>query len=234
MKSPNIKISVIIPFLNEEENLKKLVPFLQSIIIPDLTEIIFVDGGSTDQSANLLIQENIHPILSEKQGRAAQMNLGASHSKGSILYFLHADTLPHSSFQEILVEADASSIPAGCFRYSFDSENVLLKMNSWFTRFNGIFAGGGDQSLYIQKEVFGKLNGFNEEYCIMEDFDLVRRLRDEYKLHLFQSKITVSDRKYEKNSWLKVQFANLLAYSFFLVKRHPKKIKSIYRTILEI
>lgn len=234
MKLPNIKISVIIPSLNEEENLKKLVPFLKSIIISDLTEIIFVDGGSTDESVKLLIQENYHPIFSKKQGRAAQMNLGASLSKGSILYFLHADTLPHSSFQEILLEADAFSIPAGCFRYSFDSENVLLKINSWFTRFNGIFAGGGDQSLYIQKGVFDKLNGFNEEYCIMEDFDLVRRLRRVHKFYVFQSEITVSDRKYKTNSWTKVQFANLLAFSFFLVKKHPKKIKSIYWTILEI
>ena len=234
MKVPDIKISVIIPFLNEEENLISLLNYLRSIIDPMITEIIFIDGGSTDRGVELLSKENANCIRSTKQGRAAQMNLGASISKGSILYFLHADTLPHKKFQEILIKADASSISAGCFRYSFDSDRILLKINSWFTRFNGVFAGGGDQSLYIQRMLFEKLKGFNEEYSIMEDFEFVGRLRKNYDFHVFHPSILVSGRKYEKNSWLKVQFANLLAFSFFLVNQHPNKIKSVYQSILEL
>lgn len=200
MNTPKIEISVIIPFLNEEKNLQRLLPYLQETINAQQTELIFIDGGSEDGSRKYLVKENISFLVSPKQGRASQMNYGAKHAKGKILYFLHADTLPNPTFEQTLLYAFDASISAGCFQYEFDSKNYLLKLNSWFTQFNGFFAGGGDQSLYIKKSIFEELDGFNEDYCIMEDFEFVRRFKNRYKFHIFASKITVSARKYDRNN----------------------------------
>ncbi|MFC3881110.1 TIGR04283 family arsenosugar biosynthesis glycosyltransferase [Algoriphagus namhaensis] len=234
MISSHKTISVIIPILNEEQNLKKLFPYLSSVIDEQNTELIFVDGGSRDGGMGYLENEKANVVLSPKKGRAAQMNFGAKLAKGKILYFLHADTLPHASFESVLIQAFNQGIESGCFRYRFDSDSLLLRINSWFTRFNGLFAGGGDQSLYILKKVFEELNGFDERQCIMEDFELVRRIRKNYLFVVFKEEIRVSARKYSRNSWLKVQFANLLAFVYFRFNVDSKTIKSKYRSILDL
>lgn len=234
MISTHKTISVIIPILDEEQNLKKLFPYLNSVIDESNTELIFVDGGSRDGGIGYLEGEKANVILSPKKGRAAQMNFGAKLAKGKILYFVHADTLPHASFESVLIQALYEGIESGCFRYRFDSINLLLRINSWFTRFNGLFAGGGDQSLYILKKVFEELKGFDERQCIMEDFELVRRIRKNYRFVVFKEEIRVSARKYSRNSWLKVQYANLLAFVYFRFNVNSKTIKSKYRSILDL
>jgi hypothetical protein len=84
-----------------------------------------------------------------------------------------------------------------------------LKFNAYMTRFNSVWAGGGDQTLFLKKETFTLLRGFKEDFIIMEDFDLIKRAK-QLKLHfkILPYKVIVSARKFEKNSWLKVQFAN--------------------------
>lgn len=228
-----MKISVIVPFLNERENLGRLFPYLQSIISKDITELIFVDGGSEDDGFDFLVASGAKVFLSPKRGRACQMNFGAKQASGVIFYFLHADVLPHASFEKILLNAWEKGVFAGCFRYSFDSNKAILKLNNWFTRFKNPIIGGGDQSLYILQEKFDELNGFDERFCIMEDFEFVGRLRKVHDFHIFDEEIRVSARKYEKNSWLKVQYANFLAFFYFRTNESPEKIKSIYQSLLK-
>ena len=93
------KISIIIPILNEEKTIVSLLQHLfNNSSNNNISEIIIVDGGSTDQSYQLvldylLINDKVVLLPSEK-GRAKQMNIGAKHATGNILYFLHADSLP--------------------------------------------------------------------------------------------------------------------------------------------
>jgi GT2 family glycosyltransferase len=107
-----------------------------------------------------------------------------------------------------------------------------LKVNSWFTRFDGVFSGGGDQTLFIKKALFEDLNGFDEKYIIMEDFDLVRRIRQKTEFRIIPKSIKVSARKYENNSWLRVQLVNLTVFIYFLSNKQPSKIKNLYCRLL--
>lgn len=225
-------ISIIIPVLNEEENLRKLIPTIFQNSSGNQFEIIVVDGGSTDNSASIARHLGAKVIQSPERSRAAQMNLGAKNATGGIFYFVHADTIIHPDFETDIIQAVSSGIDAGCYRYQFDSSSFLLKMNAWFTRFNGILAGGGDQTLFIRREVFESLGGYEEYYTIMEDFELVGRLKKKYNFQVLPKSIVVSARKYETNSWLRVQLANLTVFTLYFFNKSPDSLKSIYRRML--
>ncbi|SIN75275.1 TIGR04283 family arsenosugar biosynthesis glycosyltransferase [Algoriphagus halophilus] len=226
-------ISVIIPTYNESGNLKELIPLIKAEKDPKILEIIVVDAQSSDQTKQVAENFGVKFFHSERRSRAYQMNLGARHAIGSIFYFVHADTRPIKGFAQDIYKNFLNSKLAGCYRYSFDKTQFLLKINAWFTRFNGIFAGGGDQTLYITRSLFEKLEGFNEKYTIMEDFELIRRIRKISSFHIIPKEVIVSARKYEDNGWLRVQFANLLAFTLFLLNSNPKSIKSLYCILLK-
>lgn len=230
--SSSFKISVIVPTLNEEENLKILIPLLFSIKNSELIEVIVADANSSDQTKSIAESLGATYNSCSAKSRASQMNAGAKISKGNILYFVHADTRPLPSFVRDIKTNIAKGYLAGCYQYRFDSDNFLLKINSWFTRFNGMFSGGGDQTLYIERTLFNDLNGFDENYTIMEDFDLVRRIRKKSEFRIIPKPIKVSARKYENNSWLKVQLANLAVFIYFLLNKQPSKIKNLYCRLL--
>ena len=121
----------------------------------------------------------------------------------------------------------------GMFAYQFEPDNLLLKINSYFTRFDGMFTGGGDQGFFIPKKIFQDLGGFDEKLSMMEDFDLFERAKQKYSYSILPQKMTVSSRKYQKNSYLKVQLANLYTYLSYkwgvdvdiLARRYKKWIK---------
>jgi rSAM/selenodomain-associated transferase 2 len=226
-------ISIIIPIFNEEKQLPDLLEHLQAITLNKNTEILFVDGGSQDRSVELIHSNStFRAVVSTKSGRAAQMNYGATLATGQILYFVHADTRILESFEQDILDCLESGYEVGCYAYTFDSNHILLKANSWFTQFDGIFSGGGDQTLFVTKKCFQQLNGFDEYYSLMEDFDFTRRARTMTKFKIIPKKIKVSARKYEKNSWLRVQIVNLLTFIGFYLKLHPDKLKSFYKNHL--
>lgn len=228
-----MKLSVIIPTLNEEENLKALIPFLKKELAEKKHEIIVVDANSKDYSKDICQENGVKFTQVNRSSRAVQMNRGAELATGDALYFVHADTRPVPGFFEDIERAVANGKFAGCYRYRFDSKHPLLKINSWFTRFNGILSGGGDQTLFMKKDLFDSLGGFNEHFCIMEDFELVKRIKIQYQFFIIPKSIKVSARKYENNSWLRVQWANLIAFKNFLQKRDPREIREQYYGMLK-
>ncbi|TCZ74070.1 glycosyltransferase [Flaviaesturariibacter aridisoli] len=71
-----------------------------------------------------------------KKGRAAQMNWGAKHAKGDVLYFVHADTIPPANFRDYIHAAITEGYDMGRYRTRFESDKWLLPFNEWFTRFD--------------------------------------------------------------------------------------------------
>lgn len=228
-----MKISIIIPTFNEEKNIGTLIDFLLNNKGDGDIEIIVVDGGSKDRTTEVATYKKVKTFISDVKGRANQMNFGASVAKGDILYFVHADTLPPNSYTSCIKKSVLEGYTSGCCAYKFDSENWLLKMNSFFTQFNGFYAGGGDQTLFVTKPIFEKLGGFNKNYVIMEDFEFTKRLKSITKFKVIKSKAIVSARKYEQNSYLKVNTVNLIAMIMFWLKYSPQKIKSTYTSLIK-
>ncbi|HSF52833.1 MAG TPA: TIGR04283 family arsenosugar biosynthesis glycosyltransferase [Algoriphagus sp.] len=228
-----LEISVIIPVLNEAQNLRELIPILKKSGGDIIAEVIVVDGGSRDDSCAVAESLGAKVVRAEVASRAIQMNLGAKNAKGNTLFFVHADTRPLRSFAKEIRAARTRGFKAGCFRYHFDSDAFLLRVNSWFTQFNGLFSGGGDQTLFISRDFFNTLGGYDAQFCLMEDFELVKRIKKKTKFFIIPKSITVSARKYRENSWLRVQLVNLLIFTLFHLGMAPEKLKKSYSIFLQ-
>lgn len=227
-----MKISVIIPTYNEESRIGKQIDYLLANKGDCEIEIIVVDGGSMDSTLEIAISKGVKCMKVELRGRANQMNQGASVASGDVLYFVHADTLPPVSYTNCIKESILNGYTSGCCAYNFDSNKWPLKINSFLTQFNGMLSGGGDQTLYVTKSIFEIMGGFNPEYVIMEDFEFSKRLKNTTRFKIIKSRAIVSARKYEKNSYLRVNSANLIAMTMFWLKVAPKKINSTYKSLI--
>nr|MBC7612767.1 TIGR04283 family arsenosugar biosynthesis glycosyltransferase [Pseudopedobacter sp.] len=224
-------ISIIIPTYNEIEHISALLNHLQKVS-HDQIEILVSDGGSTDGTLEEVLKSNIKIIKSPEKGRAKQLNFAARYAKGNILYFIHADTIPPLTFEMDIQEAINEGYPVGCYRFKFDSNKSILKVNAYFTRFDRLMCRGGDQSLFITRELFEELDGYCEEHKVMEDYDIIIRARKKNKFKIIPKNVIVSARKYDYNSYLKVNIANLAAFMMYYTNVDHDKILKFYRKML--
>ncbi len=232
-ESYNNKISVIIPTLNEADNIGNLLQLLKQNEKGNLAEIIVCDAKSEDETISIAKDRRVHVICCKQTCRAHQMNEGAKIATGDILYFVHAHAKPPKTFTKDILKFINKGHDFGCYRFKFDSKNPLLAVNSFFTRFKVLWCRGGDQTLFIKKDVFEKNGGFNEEYVVMEDFELIKRLWKKYKFGIIPKSVLVSARKYEFNSYWQVNMANLKIYRMFMKGFHPQILKEKYFQLIK-
>jgi rSAM/selenodomain-associated transferase 2 len=225
-------ISIVIPTYNEAENIGKLIGYLFECTVSHNVEIIVSDGGSADDTVEIAKQAGATGMLSPAKGRAAQMNFGASVAKGDILYFIHADTFPPAGFVSDLEAAVAQGYGLGRYRTRFDSNKLILKANAFFTKFDWFICYGGDQTLFITNNLFKKVNGFKEDMRIMEDYEIVKRARQFARYKIFSKAALVSARKYETNSWLKVQLANKTIVDMYKKGASQQEMVNKYKELL--
>ncbi len=199
-------ISIIVPVLNEAVLIGSFLKSLQeNSTAENIKEIIIVDGGSTDATVQIASGLGAMVIHSEK-GRAKQMNAGAKVATGSILYFLHVDTLPPKDFDKIILQAIGKNNKVVCFQMKFDSKSQFLTFFAWFTCINHKFFRGGDQSLFIVKDLFEKAGGFNEQYTVYEDNEFIGRLYAITNFKVLPRYVKTSARRYERKGVVTLQY----------------------------
>lgn len=209
-----MKISVIIPTLNEGNHIPRLLEHLCRWGDERMLEVIVSDGGSTDGTIELVEQAEVNLISSEK-GRAVQMNTAAAQAKGEVLYFIHADTLPPPSFCDDIERSLHSESHIGSYRLGFDKTSLLLRINCFFTRFQALCFRGGDQTLFVKRSFFESLGGYNDQLKIMEEYDFIKRAKVETEFSIIPKSVKASSRKYENNNYFKVQLANMIVFNMF-------------------
>lgn len=228
--------TIIIPAHNEKENLRSLLPQLIAFRKAFQIEIIVaLSSDNSDGSKALAAAHGVRCIPCEKKGRAVQMNTAAALGEGNILVFLHADVKPPESFVQDIINTIDDGYEAGFFSYRFDKKSVALQLNASFTAKDGFFTGGGDQCLFIKKEVFNALGGFDEEQVLMEDFEFFGRMKENnVRYKIIQNDLIVSARKYNNNSYLRINLANFLLVVLFKFGYPAKKLKSLHDRLIKM
>lgn len=226
-------ISVVIPTYNEAGCITQTIRSLRERDNAGLlTEIIVSDGGSTDNTREKAKAEGAQVVLSPRKGRAAQMNAGALAATGEVLYFIHADTLPPYHFTTAIADAVKKGLGAGCFRLSFDHRHWFLRANSWVTRFDIDAIRFGDQSLFVQKNIFTAVGAFCEKHLVLEDQEIIKRIKKTARFTVLKDAVTTSSRKYLQNGIYKTQAIFFLIYFMYRLGFPQQKLVATYRRLI--
>ena len=170
------KISIIIPTINEANNLPLLLSDL-SVIQKD-GEIIIVDCGSEDKTIDVANIYGAKVFISKERNRGLQLDIGAKNSKGDWLIFLHADTrLTHDWFKKINLVLKGGNKYIYYFTFKINHKKIIYRVLEILVNFRSQYFKEpyGDQGLIIHKTIYFKNNGFRR-IPIMEDIDFLRRL----------------------------------------------------------
>jgi rSAM/selenodomain-associated transferase 2 len=224
-------LSIIIPVYNEANEIAKTIVNTREALADDRVEIIVVDGGSIDDTVAVAKAQGVKVVTGTK-GRAKQMNLGASIATGETLYFLHADSIPPHHFNLSVLDAVKKGASSGCFRLVFDHEHWFLKANSWFTRFNVNAVRFGDQSLFVSSEVFERCGGFREDLIMMEDQEIIHRLKRHGKFSVIDDFVTTSARKYTENGIYRMQAIFFRIWALYYLGYPQAKLLSLYKKLI--
>jgi rSAM/selenodomain-associated transferase 2 len=198
------RLSIVIPAWNEAATIASTLETLLRLTARRGDTEIIVSVSGDDRTAEIARSFPVTVCQSEK-GRAVQMNAGAKLAAGEVLYFLHADTVPPSSFRDDILSAIDRSAEAGCFRMTFDDSDWLMQCYGWFTQFPLTICRGGDQSLFITRELFERIGGFDERLQIMEDIEIIERIQRYAVFHILDSAVITSARKYHANGAIRLQ-----------------------------
>ena len=220
-------ISIIIPALNEAGSISKFLPELLSI--PGI-EIIVVDGGSSDNTVDTAKGLGAK-VLRVSVGKASQMNAGAKAARGDILLFLHGDTRLAPGFADQVRNAlNHPGVAAGAFRLKIDGGFWGLRVIEWMANFRSGFLQMpyGDQGIFVTAALFSALGGF-PALPIMEDFEMVRRLKRKGRITTLPLAATTSARRWQKLGILRTTVINQVIIIGYLLGVKPQKLAHWYR-----
>jgi len=227
------KFSIIIPTYNEADQIAKTIKIVHGANEQHQIEIIVADGGSTDDTINVAQQCGATVVWSGRKGRGAQMNKGASVAKHNMLYFLHADSIPPNNFTTQILRAYKNGAKSGCFRLAFDYEHWFLKANAWFTRFNVNAVRFGDQSLFVTKNIFQKSGCFREDLLMMEDQEIIHRIKKYGKFKVMNDYVTTSARKYLDNGVYRMQGIFYRIWAMYYLGYSQERMLKVHRRLIQ-
>ena len=194
------KISIIIPTINEANNLPLLLSDLSTINKEG--EIIIVDCGSEDKTIDIANIYGAKVCISKERNRGSQLDMGAKVSKGDWLIFLHADTrLTHDWFSKTKSSLKRNKNSIYYFKFKINNKKIIFRVLEILVNFRSKFFKQpyGDQGLIIHRTTYFKNNGFRK-IPLMEDVDFLRRLNNKKDLKQLNSPIFISSRKWEKTN----------------------------------
>lgn len=200
-----MKLSVIVPTLNEETAIKKTLDALSRLVNVD--EIIIIDGGSTDGTVPIIENYNFAKpfklIKNFKANRGLQMHEGTKHATGDVFWFVHADTLPvQGCGRQIKKFMSQKYTSGGNFEIVFDGETKWAKfLTRLYPKLRSIGLVYGDSAMFAKREVYEKIKGFRD-LPLFEDVDLYKRLARKGDFVTVKIPIHTSSRRFENSSFL--------------------------------
>jgi rSAM/selenodomain-associated transferase 2 len=212
--STDFRLSVIIPTLNEESNVGAAVDH----VFAAAHEVIVVDCGSTDRTQDVAAAHGAL-VITASRGRGRQQNAGAAAASGSALLFLHADTRLPTSFPALIRSALAQpGVSAGAFRLAIDAPARSLRLVERMAalRCRLLQLPYGDQGLFVAAENFRRVGGFPDS-AVMEDYELVRRLKRLGRIVILDEPAATSARRWLKLGVWKATWTNQVCLAAYRI-----------------
>jgi rSAM/selenodomain-associated transferase 2 len=214
-------VSIILPVLNEESRIFEALAALEPEVRMQNAEVIVVDGGSRDRTAEIVRGVDFARLLaSVGANRGRQMNQGARVATGEILLFLHADVqLPPQALGAIKQALANERTPGGCFQIRFpDGTTPSLNLVAWGInlRTRLFRTATGDQAIFVRRHIFDEIGGY-ETFPLMEDVELFRRIKQRGRVAVLAEPVEISPRRWLKYGvWRTVLLMYLLRAGYWL------------------
>ncbi len=220
------RISIIIPTLNEAANLPATLASTQNA---SDTEVIVVDGGSSDETVKVARSWGIE-VLTSAPGRARQMNAGAARATGDVLLFLHGDTRLPAGFDHYTRKILARpGVVCGAFRLRVDANlpglRIMERLVDWRSR--RLQFPYGDQAVFLRADLFWNMGGF-PDMPIMEDFELIRRLRRRGRIVTAPVPVLTSARRLENLGIVRATLINYAIPLAYYLGASPSRLARWY------
>jgi len=220
-----MKLCVVIPTLNEAENIDALLERLSHA--PGIGEVVVSDGGSTDGT-----KEFVRPpvrLVHSAAGRGVQLNAGARAASGDVLLFLHADVTPPVDVAFQIRDAIGAGYIGGNFRLRYPGGGLLgrwleVLVMPFYRRLGRYY---GDSGIFVRRDMYERVGGF-PVIPVMEDVVLVRRMEAAGKTAYLPGPMVSSPRR-----WQERPLRTLLLWGFmqtaFALGASPHSLASFYR-----
>lgn len=221
-------VSIVVPVWRDTD---ALIALLNAMPPRPDTEVLVATTADaiTDVERAVTGRPDVRAI-STRRGRGTQMNAGARHANGTWLLFLHADSrLAEGAVDEIIsLSSDARTV-GGSFRFALDASGWRPRLLEWGTaqRTRWLQLPYGDQGIFVRRSVFEHLGGYIDA-PLMEDVDLVRRLRRMGRLHRSSRSVTTSARRWLRDGWFRRTFGNWLLLSLYFAGADPRRLARRY------
>jgi len=224
-----MKLSIIIPALNEASQLRDTLAPLRALQSRG-HEVIVVDGGSSDSTAEIA-REYADRVIDSARGRARQMNAGAAAASGEVLLFLHADTrLPELTDALIANSLNNNQAVWGRFDVRLSGDQLLLRvvaaLMNWRSRMSSIATG--DQAMFVRRDAFVRIGGY-PDIPLMEDIALSKLLKRVARPANLSAQVVTSSRRWEQRGIVRTIMLMWRVRMAYALGTSPHRLAQLYQ-----
>ena len=223
----DLSISVIIPTLNEEENIESLLKYLKQL--DNRLQLIIVDADSKDKT--VAVAKKLSRVVRSSPGRGVQMNEGANIATGDIFWFLHADCRPHPvSIQAMKQSFAYENIFCGGFEYNLSHPGFRFRLVEFLSnrknrRLKWLF---GDMGIFVLRDIFEQMGGY-QDIPLMEDMDFGKRLKQYGNVVILPLRMNTSARRWIEEGYILNAIRSWALQSAWALGAAPNTLARFYR-----
>jgi glycosyltransferase involved in cell wall biosynthesis len=211
-----MKLSIIIPTLNEEKNIRNLLSSIKKGGLEGDYEIILADAGSKDKTVE--IAREFGCIITKGGLPARGRNNGAVTAKGDILFFLDADLkFAPKNFLKLAVDYFIKNdLAIASFPILPQRNNVYMNPVTLNTFYNipqkalkKVFPMGA-MGIMVKKDIYHKVGGFDESITLAEDHYFVQQAEKLGKFDIIKDvNLYMPLRRFERDGYFRTAFKYL-------------------------